>query len=270
LKRFEVLYVLVSFSLVLSLFCGVGNALEQTDLTSYVVLTTQNAYPGHSMIAAIYIQNSNSSDILTIQYVGIQFDWMASDQFFGFDLSSDPIVLAPSAEKFLDLISILVPEDTTLGEHSYFVGIDGLEGTEAFSWDSQTFTLIVQDPEKEEYNALLTQASSNITASENKNYKSSTAQSLLEQAKNAYEKAIDYGDQSSWDEAVSMLNNALTYFEQADVAEQQYLAEQSSQETLLITVGVAAIAIVAILAIIYLMKRRKERKISSQTQDKGL
>jgi hypothetical protein len=59
-----------------------------------------------------------------------------------------------------------------------------------------------------------------------------------------------------------MLNNALTYFEQADVAEQQYLGEQSSQEPLLITVGVAAIAIVAILAVMFLMKRRKEREIS--------
>jgi hypothetical protein len=261
LKQFEVLCALVSFSLVLSLFCGVGNALEQTDLTSYVVLTTQNAYPGHSMIAAIYIQNSNSSDILTIQYVGIQFDWMASDQFFGYDLSSDPIVLAPSAERFLDQISIFVPEDATLGEHSYFVGIDGLEGAEVFSWDSQTFTLIIQDPEKEEYNVLLTQASSNSNASKNNNYESSTARALLDQAKNAYEQAIAYGDQSSWGEAVSMLNNALTYFEQADIEEQQYLAEQSSQKSLLITVGVAAVATVVILAIIYLMKRKKEAKI---------
>jgi len=269
LKRFEVLYALVSFSLVLSLFCGVGNALEQTDLTSYVVLTSQNAYPGHSMIASIYIKNSNS-DILTIQYVGVQFDWMASDQFFGFDLSSDPIVLAPSVEQFLDQISIFVPEDTPLGEHNYFVGIDGLEGEEAFSWDSQTFTLIVQDPKKEEYNGLLTQMSTNITAYENKNYQSLTAQSLLDKAKSAYEQAIVYGDQSSWDEAVSMLNNALSYFEQADVAEQQYLTEQSSQETLLITVGVAAVALVVILAIIYLMKRTKESKISPQIQNNGL
>jgi len=270
LKRFEVLYVLLSFSLVLSLFCGIGNSLEQSDLTSYVVLTSQNAYPGHSMIAAIYIQNSNSSDILTIQYVGIQFDWMASDQFFGYDLSPDPIVLAPSAEQFLDSISIFVPDDATLGEHSYFVGIDGLEGAEAFSWDSQTFTLIVQDPEKEEYSTLLTQVSSNLSTSENKNYQSSTAQSLLDKANNAYEQAISYGDQSSWDEAVSILNNALTYLEQADVAEQQYVAELSSQGSLLITVGVAAVAIVAILVIIYFMKRKKESKISSQTQNNGL
>ena len=265
MKRFKILYVLVSFSLVLSLFCGVGNALEQTELTSYAVLTTQNAYPNQSIIATIYIKNNNATEILTIQYVGIQFDWMASDQFFGYDLSSDPVVLSPSADQFLDSLTILVPEDTTLGEHSYFVGIDGLKGTEHFSWDSQTFTLLVQDPEKEEYNALLPQVTSNITASENKNYQSSAAKSLLDQAKNVYNQAITYGDQSSWDEAVSALNNALAYFEQADAKEQQYLAEQGSQETLLITVGVAAVAIVAILAIIYLMKRRKDREISPQT-----
>lgn len=269
LKRFNVLCVLVSFSLVLSLFCGACSALEQEELTSYVVLTTQNAYPGNSLLAAIYIKN-NSPELLTIQYVGVHFDWMASDQFFGYDLSDDPVVLSPSADQFLDSISIPLPNDATSGEHSYLVGIDGLEGTESFSWDSSTFTLFVKDSEQEEYDTLVIQVSSNITASEGKNYQSSTAQSLLGQANTAYDQALAYADQNSWDEAVFMLNNALTYFEQADVEEQKYLAEQSSQEPLLIIVGVAAIAIVAILAVMFLMKRRKTREISLQPQSSDL
>ena len=234
-----------------------------------MVLTTQNAYPGHNLLAAIYIKN-NSPELLTIQYVGVHFDWMASDQFFGFDLSDDPVVLSPSADQFLDSISILLPNDVTSGEHSYLVGIDGLEGTESFSWDSSTFTLFVKDPEQEEYDTLVIQVSSNITAYESKSYQSSTAQSLLGQANTAYDQALVYADQNSWNKAVSMLNNALAYLTQADVEEQKYLGDKSSQDMLLIIVGVAAVAIVAILAVLFLMKRRKTREISLQPQSSDL
>jgi hypothetical protein len=261
--------MLVSFSLVLSLLCGTCSGLEQEEITSYVVLTTQDAYPGHSILAAIYIKN-NSPELLTIQYAGIHFDWMASDQFFGYDLSDDPVVLSSSADQFLDSISIPLPDDATSGEHSYLVGIDGLEGTEFFSWDSSTFTLFVKDPEQEEYDTLVIQVSKKVTASEGKNYQSSMAQSLLGQANTAYDQALAYADQNSWNEAVSMLNNALTYLTQADVEEQKYLADKSSQDILLITVGVAAVAIVAILAVLFLMKRSKTREISSQPQSSNL
>lgn len=257
MKRLRVLYVCVSLSLVFSLLCGVGNALEQNELVTSVVLTNQDAYPGGTMLASVYLKN-NSTEILIIQYVGIQFDWMPSDQFLGHDLSDNPIVISPSANQYSDPITIVLPEDVTLGEHSYFVGIDGLEGTDLFTWDSQTFTLWVQDPKKEEYNVLLTQVSGNITASEGKNYQSSKAQSLLGQAENAYEQALDYGTQNSWDEAVSTLNNALTFLQQADAEEQKYLAERSSTETLLITIGIVAVTIAVISVTLYLMKKRKE------------
>ncbi len=250
---------MVSLSLVLFLFCGVGNALEQNELIAYVVLAQENAYPGGSMLAAIHLTN-NSTNILTIQYVGIHFDWMSSDQFLGYNLSDNPITIPPSTDKYVNPQTIFLPEDVTLGEHSYFVGINGLEGTDLFTWDSQTFTLLVQDPKEKEYNTLLTQVSGNITASESQNYQSSTAQSLLEQAGDAYDQALVYGNQSSWNEAVSTLNNALTYLEQADVEEQNYLAEKSSQEFLLLTLGIVVVAIVIILLMIYIIMKNKTTK----------
>ena len=259
MKR-QVLYVCVSVTLVFSLLCGAGYAFEQDELEAYVVLTSQDAYPGNTMIASVLLK-SNSAEILTIMYVGIQFDWMASDQFLGYDLSSDPVGLIPSAEQYLDPITIVLPANVTVGEHSYFVGVDGLEGsTDQFNWDSQTFTLAIQEPQKEEYNLLLPQVSGNITESEGKNYQSPTAQSLLEQAKDAREQAIEYGNQNNWDEAVSMLNNALTYLQQIDSEEQRYLAETGFTQILLIIVGIAAAAIVVILVTIYLMKKRKQNK----------
>jgi hypothetical protein len=247
---------MLSLCLVFSLLCGVGNALEQNELVVSVVMTNQNAYPGGTILASIYLKN-NSTDILTIQKVGLQFDWMPSDQFLGYDLSDNPIVIIPAADKFVDTIPVILPENVTLGEHSYFVGINGLNGTGDFAWDSQTFTLLVQDPEKEEYDALSPQVSGNITASEDKNYQSSRAQSLLGQAKAAYEQALIYGDQNSWDEGISLFNNALTYLDQANAEEQQYLAEERFNETLYLILGVVAVAVVAILVIIYLLRRRR-------------
>jgi hypothetical protein len=259
LKRFKVLYVLASVSLVFVLFCGVVNALEQNEVIASVVLTNQNAYPGGALIVSIYLK-SNSGDILTIQYVGIQFDWMSSDQFLGYDLSDQPVVISPYTDQFVDSITMFLPEDVTLGEHTYFVGIDGLEGTDQFTWDSQTFTLLVQDPKEQEYNTLLTQVSDNITASENKNYQSSTAKSLLTQAKTARDQALAYEDQNSWDDAITALNNAQTYLQQANAEEQNYLLEKTSQETMLITLGVIAVVIVVILAMIYIIIKNKNTK----------
>ena len=247
---------MLSFSLIFSLLCGVGNALEQNELVASVVMTNQNAYAGGTILASIYLKN-NSPDILTIQKVGIQFDWMPSDQFLGYDLSDKPIVIIPSADQFVDTIPIILPENVTLGEHSYFVGINGRNSTGDFTWDSQTFTLLVQDPEKEEYNVLLTQVSGNITASEDKNYQSPRAQSLVGQAKSAYDQALVYGNQDSWDEAISLFNNALTYLDQANIEEQQYLAEERFHETLYLILGVVAVVVGAILVIIYLMRRRR-------------
>jgi hypothetical protein len=256
---------MVSLSLVFSLLCGVGSALEQNQLITSVVLTNQNAYPGGTILASIYLKN-NSTDILTIQYVGIQFDWMSSDQFYGYDLSSNPTVIIPSADQFVNSITMTLPENVTTGEHTYFVGVDGLQGTDSFMWDSQTFTLLVQDPKIEQYNYLLAQVSGNITESENNNYQSSKAQSLLTQANLAYEQALVFGNQNSWDEATSLFNNALTYLEQAEVEEQNYLADKGLQETLFIAIGIAVVVIAAILVIIYLTKRKKKSPVLAQTQ----
>ena len=258
MKRFRILYLCVSLSLAISLLCGVVNALEQNELVATVVLANQDAYPGGTMIASVFLKN-NSTQILTIQYVGIHFDWMASDQFLGYDLSDDPVGISPYADQYLDPVTIDLPENITVGEHIYFVGVDGLEGsTDQFTWDSQEVIFLVQDPKKQEYNVLETQVSGNITASEEKSYQSSEAQSLLGQAETAYEQAVDYGTQNSWDEAVLKLNSALTYIQQADAEEQNYLAEKSSNEMLLITSGIAAAAIVVILVTLYLIKKRKK------------
>jgi len=254
-----VLWVLICFSFTFSLlFGGVANALEENEIIISVVLTSQTGYPGSGVIASIFLVN-NSTEILTIQYVGIHFDWMPSDQFLGHNLSEDPVFITSSTNHIFEAINIIVPPNATLGEHNYSVGIDGLKGTtEIFSWNSQNYIFVVQDPEKKAYNDLLSQVSNKITVSRSMNYQSSKAQSLLGQAEDAYVKALVYGNQNSWDEAVSRLNSASTYLEQADVEEQKYLEEKSSQENLIIIIGLVGVIIIGIIAVYYLIRRKKD------------
>ena len=258
------LCVIICLSFTFSLLCGVGNALEENEIIVSVVLTSQTGFPGSGAVASIFLVN-NSTEILTIQYVGINFDWMPSDQFLGHNLSEDPVFISSSTNHIFQAINIIVPPDTTLGEHNYSVGIDGLKGTEIFSWNSQNYIFVVKDSKKQTYDDLLSQVSSKITESKSVNYESSTAQSLVEQAEVEYVQALVYGNQNSWDEAVSRLNSASSYLEQADVEEQKYLEEKSSQENLLIIIGLVVVIIIAILVVFYLVRRKKD-KILIQTK----
>ena len=252
------LWVIIFFSFTFSQLFVVGNALEENEIIVSVVLTNQTGYPGSGTIASVFIVN-NSTEILTIQYVGINFDWMPSDQFLGHNLSEDPVFIPSSTNHIFEAINIIVPPDATLGEHTYSIGIDGIEGTtENFSWNSQNYIFVVQDPEKQTYDNLLTQVSNKITVSRSVNYQSSKSQSLIEQAEDAYAQAQVYGNQNSWDEAVLMLNNASSYLGQADVEEQKYLDEKSSLENLLIIIGLVVVIVVAILVVFYLIRRRKK------------
>ena len=258
MKLSHILWVIICLSFTFSNLFVVGNALEENEIIVSVVLTSQTGYPGSGAIASVFLVN-NSTEILTIQYVGINFDWMPADQFLGHNLSEDPVFIPSATNHIFDAINIIVPPDVTLGEHIYSVGIDGIEGiAENFSWNSQNYIFVVQDPEKQTYDDLLTQVSNKIAESRSLNYQSSSAQSLIEQAEDDYAQALVYGNQNSWNEAVSLLNSASNYINQANVEEQKYLEEKSSEENLLMSIGIVVVIVVAILAILYLMRRKKE------------
>ena len=259
------LWVYICFIFIFSQFFSVGNALEENEIIVSVVLTSQTGYPGSGAVASVFLVN-NSTEILTIQYVGINFDWMPSDQFLGHNLSEDPVFVPSSTNHIFEAINIIVPPDASLGEHNYSVGIDGIKGTtESFSWNSQNYIFTVQDSQKQTYDNLLTQVSTKITESSSLNYQSPTAKSLLEQAEGAYVQALVFENQNSWDEAISMLNNVSSYLDQADVEEQKYLKEKSSLENLLIIIGLVAVIIVAVLVVFYLIRRKSNKNISLQT-----
>ena len=83
-----------------------------------------------------------------------------------------------------------IPSNASLGTHSYFVGIDGLEGQTEVTWDSTPEVIVVQDFWQDTYNDLLEQTSNNMSKAENKTYNSPDAQSYLQQAQSAYSNAL--------------------------------------------------------------------------------
>lgn len=266
MKPFRLICIAVCFSLVFALFIGVSFALDQDEATVSLIWSNTAPYQGTTATVTV-IFNSNIADVLTVYYVGLHFDWMESDSFAGPDLSDNPITITGYGSYTFGPIAIHIPEEATIGTHNYFVGIDGLEGdSSGFSWDSPTQTLQIQNYETLVYNTLLTQVVDNITTADSNTYQSPEAQSLLEQAKNEYDKALSSANTGSWQEAITALQKAFTYLEQAESEEQDFIEATSQQGNLLLIVGVVVVVVIVVL-IIFLMFIRKRKPTVDQTNE---
>jgi hypothetical protein len=258
MKLFRVILIVACFSIICAQFSGVVSALEQDEATVTLIWSNPTPYQGSSATVRASFK-SNYAEILTIYYVGIHFDWMDSDTFVGPDLSANPVSIPGYGSYTFDPISVVIPENASVGTHSYFVGIDGLdEQSTAFSWDSQTLTVQIQTYEVEIYNTLRAKVANNITEATNQTYQSSEAQSLLEQAKNAYTQALSLANEENWGDAIAALQSAYSYIDQANIEEQNYVEAEGQQNQLLLIVGVVAVAVVAVLIIILLVRRKKK------------
>jgi len=265
MKHSRLVLVIACFSIICTLFSGVASALEQDDVMVSVVWSSQMLYQGSSATVRIFFI-SNYSQELTISYIGLHFDWMESNRFMGHDLSDDPVTVPSYGTHAFDPINILIPEDASIGAHSYFVGIDGLQaGSLNFSWDSPIQTLLINNPDAGVYTELLTKIASNIAEAVNATYQSPAAQSLLRQAENAYAQALSLANEENWEAAISALQNASTYLEQAEAEEKNYVKPQGQPDLLPIIVGAIAIA-VATVSIIALLFRRKRKQTTPDTQ----
>jgi hypothetical protein len=257
MKLFRIVLVVACFSITCALFSGVVSALEQNDASVTLIWSNPTPYQGSNAIVRVSFK-SNYAEALTVYYVGLHFDWMDSDTFVGPDLSDNPVIIPGYGSYTFDPISLLIPENVSVGTHSYFVGIDGLEGATGFSWDSQTQTLEIQSYKVEIYDTLRAKVASNITEAANRTYQSSEAQSLLGQAENAYAQALSLANEDDWEDAIAALQSAYSYIDQANMEEQNYVEAESQQNQLLLIVGVAVVAVVAVLIIILLVRRKRK------------
>lgn len=256
MKPSRLMIMVACFSLTCALFNGVCFALEQDDARVSLNWSSEALYSGSNTTVNIFFI-SDYSEELTIYSVGLHFDWMESETFLGYNLINNPVTVPSNGSHNFYPINVLVPENVTVGAHSYYVGIDGLEGGSTdFTWDSRPQTVMIQNSAQEVYNNLKTEVADDIADALDADYRSSAAQSFLEQAEDAYDQALSLASDENWDAAILALQSASGYVEQADLNEQSYVEPETLDDSLLLIVGVAAVAVVAVLVVALIVRRK--------------
>lgn len=119
------------------------SALEQNEIEALTFKSDDAKVPGQIFGIRVLL-NSTTTQELSIYTVGIHIDWMDTDELYGPNFSSDPVMLAAGEEYRLDIINFTVPIGTSNGAHTYFVGVDGIdEAGNAFSWTSAEETISI-------------------------------------------------------------------------------------------------------------------------------
>jgi hypothetical protein len=238
--------------------CGAVFALEQDEARVSVAWSTQTPYLGSAPTVTVFFIN-DGSEPLTISYFGLHFDWMPEDQFLGYDLSADPVIVPANDNEYFSAVTITIPENVSVGMHTYYVGVDGIEGLSEFSWDSYILTIMVQNSAQQVYSELETQVSNGITEAKDANYQSPEAQSFLAQAETQYSLAMSNADQQNWDDAISQLQSASLYLSQSASNEKTYVPPGNDLlDLLVILVGVVLVVVVAVLVIVVLTRKRNQ------------
>jgi hypothetical protein len=150
MKAFRLAFIVACFGIICALFSGVGSALEQNEADVSLNWSSESLYPDSNAMVTVFFV-SRCSEELAIFQLGLHFDWMASENFATLNMSDSPVVIPSNGNHVFDPFIIHIPKDVSVGTHSYFVRIGGLQGeTTYFNWeDSYTRTLQIQGSEEE-------------------------------------------------------------------------------------------------------------------------
>ena len=259
MKQFSLAIIAVSMILICFLNVGLVPALEQNEASVTLSWSTSTVYQG-SVVNVVITFHNNSPDELTIDRIGLHFDWMGEDDFAGRDFTDSPITVSAGASQTFDAVTITISNDTSAGTHSYIVGVDGSDSYGNFAWDSPTYTIEIQSSAQKAFIDLLQTVQGELNEALNVTYESPEAQSLLQQAKDAYTQAnLDAGE-GNYSAAITTLENLSSYLDQAEVAEQQYAEQMAQQQQLILIGAIIAIVIVVIVVIALVWRRRNKNK----------
>lgn len=135
---------LIAISLILVFLCsGIVSALSQNDAQVSVVGLSQPVRAGETVTVRITF-TSSSNEQLRITKLGLHFDWMAPNQFYTKNFDT-PITVPAMGSYVFDAMAIQIPPYATIGSQSYYVAIDGAEGSSLtpFAWDSPAMNIEV-------------------------------------------------------------------------------------------------------------------------------
>jgi len=253
--------VIIAVSIIIICFLNTDlvSALEQNEASVTLSWSSQTIYQGSIVNVVIKFQN-NAADELSIERIGLHFDWMAADDFAGRDFTASPIAVSAGGSHTFEAITITVSNDTSAGEHSYIVGVDGSDSYGDFAWDSPEYMIEVLSSGKKAFEDLLRTVQSELNEALNVTYESPEAISLLQQAKDAYTQAnLDAGE-GNYQDAISTLENVSSYLDQAEVAEQQYAEQMTQQQQLILIAVIIAIVVIVVVVIALVWRRRSKMK----------
>lgn len=145
MKQFRLLVTMACFSVIFVLFSGAATALEQDEARVTLMWSNETPDRGTSVTLTVFFINDYVEE-LTIERIGIHLDWMGEDSFIGQDLSDEPVTIPPSpGSNYFPPITVVIPQDVSYGSHSYYIGVDGIQGeSTTFSWDSPIRTIQIQ------------------------------------------------------------------------------------------------------------------------------
>ncbi len=134
---------IVTLIAVICVSFGLVSALSSTDATATASFSSPAPKQGQTITVSVTFQNHLDSN-LRIFYIGLHGDWMASDGFYGQDISDNPATVSGGGSYVADTFTITIPASTSLGSHSYYIGVDGLDASgNTFSWDSASGSIQV-------------------------------------------------------------------------------------------------------------------------------
>jgi hypothetical protein len=249
---------LVAISLICILSVGAVSALTSDGVSVTPSWATPKYYQGDTATVSIFLQ-SNIDDTLTITRVSIQFDWMPPNDYYTHDFSDSPVSIPGHGSHTFALTNILLV-GASAGSHDYRITLDGLQDTVEFIWDSPSFTISIYSGNEKTYYSLEPEVKAKI---DNANFTNSEARSLLQKATDAYDDAVESAANGDWQEAVTSLQSASDYVDQAEVAEQ---GGGGSTSNLVLYFAIAAIVVVIFLTVTAVAVRRKKKKPETEPE----
>ena len=140
MRKLHQIALMLPFIIVIFLSAGIVSALNSNDASASVTWSSDTIHPNENVGFRITF-NSNTDQQLQIQRIGIHFDWMSEGVFAGKDLSSDPQTVPSNGNYTSDPIIARIPFNASVGPHSYYVGVDGVDASGNFTWNGPNETI---------------------------------------------------------------------------------------------------------------------------------
>jgi hypothetical protein len=137
------LFIFTAFLVAVVASSGLVCAITSDQVYIKGIVPSQQVSIGEKVPVAVFFHN-NSTETVTLDYIGVHFSWMPSETLYGYNLSSTPITVGANKDYFFpQYINVTVPAGSG-GSQSFYVGVDGTDSSSnPFSFNSDTVDLVV-------------------------------------------------------------------------------------------------------------------------------